>query len=334
MNETGRIGCFGEVLLRLGAPRGSKIANASNLSVHCAGSEANVGAMLAQLGHDTEIFTVLPSSPLGDLCEAELRRTALSVQRLVRTEGRLGLYFLEPGGAAGGRIIYDRKDSAFADHADEFDWAAVSNSLRWFHLSGINLALGGKPAASALAAIKAMRSAGVPVSFDVNHRASLWEPQQNFDVVREAAAMSRLLFASQRDICRMLGLELPDQTKGSRRSAAEAAFDAFEDLQMVASTQRTTRDARPRLSARVDTRDGSYETDEADLGPVVDRIGSGDAFAASVLDAMLSGQSPERCARQGLGAAVMKHGIAGDRWIGNRADLESFDPFGSEDVRR
>ena len=76
--------CFGEVLLRLSAPAGTRIANATSLSVHVGGAEANVGALLAQLGHHVEMLTVLPDSPIGDLCQAELRRTGLATGRSVR----------------------------------------------------------------------------------------------------------------------------------------------------------------------------------------------------------------------------------------------------------
>lgn len=333
MKAEGAIGCFGEVLLRLSAPLGSKLANFSRLTAHCAGAEANVGAMLAQLGHNAEIFTVLPASPLGDLCEAELRKTRLSTGRSIRAEGRLGLYFFESGvGERGGRIVYDRADSAFACHADAFEWAATAKGLRWFHLSGINLALGGKPAAAALAAVDAMRSNGVSISFDVNHRSSLWQGRApgEFAQVRDIAANAEVLFASPADLSRVLNTDFGDDSG----RAAQAAFAEFPNLQMLASTCRRPEGGTQRLSARVETRTGGFTTDEAILGTVVDRIGSGDAFAAGVIDAHLRQDSPEQTARQALAAAVMKHGISGDRWIGTRDELEAFDPFGSEDVRR
>ena len=89
--------------------------------------------------------------------------------KVLRSSGRLGLYFFEAA-VGGGRIVYDREYSAFAANADQLDWVALAAGARWLHLSGINLALGDEAANSALAAAEAMRSAGVPVSFDVNHR--------------------------------------------------------------------------------------------------------------------------------------------------------------------
>ena len=104
LDRSGPVLCFGEVLLRLGTAAGTRIASCSNLSAHVAGAEANVGALLAQLGTEVEMITVLPRSSLGDLCEAELRRVGIDTGRVVRSGGRLGLYFLEAA-SGGGRVF-------------------------------------------------------------------------------------------------------------------------------------------------------------------------------------------------------------------------------------
>ena len=91
---------------------------------------------------------------------------------------------------------------------------------------------------------------------------------------------------------------------------------------------------RPTLSARIDSRHLGEETAAAPLGTVLERIGSGDAFAGAVIDAILRRAPLEEIAKRGLAAAVLKHHIHGDRWIGTRAELETFDPFGTGDVQR
>ena len=253
LDRSGPVLCFGEVLLRLSTAAGTRIASCSNFSAHVGGAEANVGALLAQLGIEVEMITVLPRSSLGDLCEAELRRVGMGTGKVLRSGGRLGLYFIELAGG-GGRIIYDREHSAFAANADQLDWVALAAGARWLHLSGINLALGDKAAKSALAAAEVMRSAGVPVSFDVNHRASLWEgrPRAELDRVRELAGRADVLFASPADISRVLGIDLHMETREHRRAAAEAALAEFESLQFVASTRRSMEVGRPTLSARIE----------------------------------------------------------------------------------
>jgi 2-dehydro-3-deoxygluconokinase len=332
LDRPGCILCFGEMLLRLSSPGGVRLASTSNFDAHVGGAEANVAAMLAQLGHEVEMATVLPRSSLGDLCEAGLRSVGVRTSRIMREEGRLGLYFLGPSLGSGGEIIYDRKHSAFAEHAGAFDWPMLAQEARWFHLSGINLALGDIPAKSALAAVQAMKSAGVPISFDVNHRASLWKnrPIEDLDLVRQAAEQADVLFASPRD----LALILRRDDLVEHRAGAEAAFAEFPGVQLIACTRRQFNDDRQLLSARIDYRDAGHETASAPLRGVVDRIGSGDAFAGAVIDGVLDKMAPYECAAHGLGAAVSKHCIAGDRWIGSRDELYAFDPFAAQDVQR
>jgi 2-dehydro-3-deoxygluconokinase len=324
IDRSGPILCFGEVLLRLGASSGAKLANAHSLTVHVGGAEANAGAMLAQLGRPVEMITVLPRSPLGDQCVAEIRRVGMGTAEIRRTGGRLGLYFVE-GTSEGGRILYDREASAFAANADAHEWPALARGASWFHLSGINLALGGKPAETALTAVRAMSEAGVPVSFDLNYRTSLWESrsQADLDRLKDVIVMTDVLFAGPYDLARF-GLD--------EGGPVQAAFSAFQKVKVIASTRRCVE--RQQLSARVDTRVDAHETGAASLGQVIDRIGSGDAFAGAVIDAILRGASVEETAAIGLAAAVMKHAIAGDRWIGTREELEAFDLFEPGDIRR
>ena len=318
--------------MRLSAPPGARLSNASALSPHVGGAEANVAAMLAQLGHETEMVSVLPASPLGDWCEAELRRTGLATHHSIRADGRLGLYFSE-GGADSGRVFYDRSASAFAAAADQFDWPALTSDAQWFHLSGITLLVSEVAAKSAIEAVEAMRAAGATVSFDVNHRSSLWDARRR-ERMHDMVAMADVLFAGAADISRILETDLPCDTVDDRRRATEAALAAFDRLQLIASTRRTFDGERQQLTARLDRRDASHETAPAPLRLIVDRIGSGDAFAAAVIDSVLSGATLDTSARQGLAAAIQKHAIAGDRWIGSRDELDAFDPFAPADIRR
>ena len=326
--------CFGEVLLRLNALSGTRLSQARDFEVHVGGAEANVAAALAALGHTTQVATVLPINALGDLCIGELRRAGIGVQHVVRTEGRLGSYFIEHGsGPRSAAIVYDRAGSAFAEHADRIDWARLASDASWFHLSGINLPLSRATADAAVAAVEAMTAAGVPISFDVNHRASLWGDRLGDAARLERRMMesAKVLFASAGDLSRALEREL----LGQPESAAEAAFDSFPQLAALISTRReTASDYGQTLAMRVDTREGWHQTDAIPVGPVVDRIGSGDALAGAALDAIIRGEPVEQIAAAGIAAGVLKIGIAGDRWVGNREELETFHTNRGGDVRR
>lgn len=114
-----------------------------------------------------------------------------------------------------------------------------------------------------------------------------------------------------------------------------AAFDAFPNLKLIASTARHIVDADcHRLAARIDTPEQEIQTEEVVIAGIVDRIGAGDAFAAGVLHALLSDADDlAGAARAGLALAALKHSLPGDASLLGQSDIEAF-LAGELDVRR
>src|SRR5690606_255029 len=114
---------------------------------------------------------------LGAAVIGELRRRGVDTSTVASEAGRLGLYFLTPGaGLRASEVVYDRAHSVFATRAaDAWDWDAALDGATRLHLSGITPALGPNSAAAAIAAAEAAGARGIPVSFDGNYRAKLWE---------------------------------------------------------------------------------------------------------------------------------------------------------------
>ena len=79
---------------------------------------------------------------------------------------------------------------------------------------------------------------------------------------------------------------------------------------------------------------GTALAPQEEVGPIVDRIGGGDAFAAGVLHGLARGWSPERTIRFGLAAGCLKHSIPGDFNLVSEADVEALVGEGRYDVRR
>ena len=71
--------CFGELLLRLGAPGRELLLQTPQLQVHVGGAEANVAVSLASLGHDVQMASTVPGNALGRHAVAELRRHGVGV---------------------------------------------------------------------------------------------------------------------------------------------------------------------------------------------------------------------------------------------------------------
>jgi 2-dehydro-3-deoxygluconokinase len=326
--------CFGEMLLRLATAPGVPLVDAPGLGLVVGGAESNVAAALAALGWPARMATVLPDNPLGGRALAALGGWGVDTRHVRRAAGRMGLYVLETGASLRPSVItYDRAGSAFAlaDPA-AFDFDAILDGARLLHLSGITAALGPNGLDLCRAAIAAANRLNVPVSFDPNYRESLWSAWDSDPraALRELIEGAQVLFAGHRDMALVLGRPFPAEG----REAAEAAFATFPRLAVMASTARDpVTAAHHRLSARVDSRDDAHRTDEIAIPDIVDRIGSGDAFAAGVLHAWLRGEGVAAMARTGLALGALKHAIHGDVCRVSRAELDGFDG-GSRDVRR
>ncbi|RYY27163.1 MAG: sugar kinase [Sphingomonadales bacterium] len=330
---------FGELMLRLSQPARELLLQTPRLEVHVGGAEANVATGLACLGHATRLVSAVADNPLGAAAIGELRRRGVDTSTIAVEAGRLGLYFLTPGaGLRPSEVLYDRAHSVFAERAaNAWDWDRALAGAARLHLSGITPALGPNTAAAAIAAAEAAAARGIPVSFDGNYRAKLWEAWDSDPraVLTQLIGHADILFGNHRDVSLLLGKEFSGDGPDRRREAAEAAFAAFPKLQTIASTARHVVDADSHLvSARVDTREGGHETAETPISGIVDRIGAGDAFAAGVLHGLIeSGGEAKAAAEAGLGLTALKHSLPGDASLFTPADLAAF-AEGAFDVRR
>lgn len=336
MASRGRVVCFGEMLLRLSAPGGGHLFQERRLDAFFGGAEANVAVALARLGAAASVVGAVPDNAIADAAIETVRGAGVDTTGVVRAGQRMGVYYLTPGaGLRASAIVYDRLDSSFATTpSDAYDWPRLLDGAEWLHLSGIIPAIGPGAARLSLDAIAAARRAGVKVSFDGNFRASMWARwcEDPAPILRDHVAGADLLFGSHRDISLLLGQAFSGDGPERRRAAAEAAFAQFDQLSIIASTARHVLDAdHHRMSARVDLRDGGEETDEIAITGIVDRIGTGDAFAAGVLFALHDGA--RAAAEAGLALAALNHATPGDHSYTTRAELAAFSGQAG-DVRR
>lgn len=337
MSGAGPVVCFGEMLLRLSPAKGIPLAQSGSLALDVGGAEANVAIALASLGKPSRMITMLPDNPLGRQARRVLGAAGVETQFVARAHGRMGLYFYEPpGGPVAGRVTYDRAGSAFVEAGPDglnFDGALAGAAL--LHMSGITPALGLKGVTLAHAAQDAAERAGVPICFDGNYRANLWDAWESRprEILTELVSRAQVLIGNHRDISLLVGRDFSGEGPERRREAAEAAFAAFPRLELIASTARNVETAAVhRLAARVDLREDHWQTDELRIDGVVDRIGTGDAFAAGLILRYLEGADVQAMAETALALAAMKHGLLGDSIETTRIELDSFAMGG--DVRR
>ena len=315
------IATFGEIMLRLSPPGRERLFQSPRLGATFGGAEANVAVSLALLGHRSRWISVVPANPAGEAALGELRRHGVDVGAVVRAGRRLGIYFAETGAdARPSRVVYDREGSGLAEaKPGDIDWARALDGMAWLHVSGITPAVSASAAALTLEAIRAARAKGLTVSIDLNYRAKLWKYGRPApEVMRELAGQASLVIGNEEDCQKALGIAGPDPGRGTVEAAAyekltAEVMAAFPAVDRVAVTLRESRGADWNVwSAVMRTRRAFLRGPSYDIRTVVDRIGTGDAFAAGLIHGLAGGQEDAAALDFAVAAAALKHAIPGD----------------------
>jgi len=271
---------LGETLLRLSPPGMQRLDQARSFEVGIGGSELNVACLLARLGRRTAWVSRLPDGSLGRIVDGEARRHGVDT-RFVRwmPGARLGLMFFEAGPAPrNARVIYDRKHSAASEMAfEDAPWEALIAASARVHLSGITPALG--PSCRALVSHVAQlaASAGKPVSYDLNYRATLQSPAEARAMLDAVAPHLELLVVAERDARAVLGFK-------EEAEPLAAAVAARYGMPLVALTRPPGVEPGDLLWARGAVRYAPRYPVE-----IVDRIGAGDSFVGGLIHGLLDG---------------------------------------------
>ncbi|MFN3863578.1 MAG: sugar kinase [Erythrobacter sp.] len=336
---SGRIVCFGEVLLRLAAPASEMLLQHMRLEPSFCGAEANVAVALAGFGHDARLVTALPDNALGVAARHTLRGFGVTLAAEAVAGSRLGLFFLQPGAMSRpASVTYDRAGSAFAgfDPAG-YDWPALLERADWLFASGITAALGDKALAALRAAFAAAQGAGVKIAFDTNFRPTLWHGRE-----AEAAATLRalsceadLLFAGRRAVAMMAGGDYSggDPAEGFH-AAAHRMFALSPRIRHMAATRREVFSSdRQNLTGLLADREGLSISRTLALEHIVDRVGTGDAFAAGIVHGLVSGMGRDATITFATACSQWAHSVPGDFLRASLADIAALGAGGA-DVRR
>jgi 2-dehydro-3-deoxygluconokinase len=316
---------FGEILLRLTPPHGQRLRQASSFDASFGGAEANVAVVLAQWGVPSRFVTAVPDQPLGQAALDALRSHGVDVSHVHRQGKRLGVYYLEPGAAQRpAQVIYDRMSSAIAELAPaQIDWGAVLHGAGWLHCSGITPALSTSAAEVARQALCRAKEAGLTVSLDLNYRAKLWSPERAREVLTPLMQYVDIVLGNEDDAAQVFGLHAADPADAEAyRRVAEELLARFA-LKIVAITLRESWSASDnRWSACLHDGHEFYVSQSYPIH-VVDRVGSGDAFAAGLIYALHTGRSPWDALEFAVAASCLKHTIPGDFNLVSVAEVEA-----------
>ena len=88
---------FGELMLRLAPENYLRFVQSEKYEATFGGAEANVAVSLANYGVDAAFVSKLPAHEIGQAAVNSLRKFGVDTSKIVRREGRMGIYYLETG---------------------------------------------------------------------------------------------------------------------------------------------------------------------------------------------------------------------------------------------
>lgn len=322
MTAASRVVTFGEVMLRLKSPGFERLFQSPVLEATFGGAEANVAVSLAQYGVPVSFASAVPANQVGDACLGELRRFGVDTTHVRRAGGRLGIYFLEAGAnQRPSKVTYDRAGSSIATaRRGDFDWDAMLDGARWFHVTGVTPAISESAAELAIDGARRAREKGLTVSCDYNYRKNLWKYGKSApEVMRELVRHVHVGIANEEDCQKALGIDLDVDVHGGvletarYEAMARCVLDEFPNLKKQVITLRESHSAdRNGWSAVLHNRREFLTSRSYDITDIVDRVGAGDSFGAGLIYGLLAYEDDARALEFAAAASCLKHSIPGD----------------------
>ncbi len=273
----------GETMAMIVPTRAEPFESAELYRVDAGGAESNVASHVAALGHRARWVSRVGDDAPGRRIVATLRTRGVDVSGIfIDPQHPTGIYLKDPG-----RGVQYYRDGSAASFLDEEEADAIRLAdVDVLHLSGITAALVGPAPRFLRALVARARREGVTVSFDVNHRASLWPAGAAGPVLRDLAAQAHIVFVG--------------------RDEAEALWRTTD----AASIRALLPDVPELVVKDGEVGAWSFCGSGMEFAPspaveVVEIVGAGDAFAGGYLAARLSGESVARRLQAGHARAAL-----------------------------
>ncbi|WP_297765217.1 sugar kinase [uncultured Muriicola sp.] len=303
---------FGEVMMRLSPPGYEKFSQASYFELVYGGGEANVAISCAYLGMKAAHVTRFPDNALGKAATQFLRKHWLSTEHVIYGDNMLGKYFLEKGAVhRPSEVIYEREGSSFSlIEPSMVNWEDVLKDADWFHWTGITPAISEGAYLSCLEALRAANKLGITVSGDINSRSNMWKYGKTMqEVIPTLVEHCDVVITSSRGIREMFGI---GQSQDNFQDLAIALINLFPNIKkVVKKTRRTLSASHNQIQGKLWNGQAYMKSDMLNITHIIDRVGTGDAFAAGLIYGLLH-YDDQQALDFASAACALKHTVPGD----------------------
>ncbi len=318
-----KIVTFGEVMMRLSPPGYEKFSQASSFELVYGGGEANVAISCAYLGMKAAHVTRFPDNAIGKAAAQFLRKHWINTEHVIYGDDMMGKYFLEKGAVhRSSQVIYEREGSSFSlIKPSMVDWEEILKDADWFHWTGITPAISEGAAQCCLNAIKMANKLGIPVSGDINSRNNMWKYGKTMqEVISDLTQNCDVVITSSHGIKEMFGLGEPED---KFLSLAKQLIDTFPKIKkVVKKTRKTLNASHNQIQGKLWNGKEYMKSDMLNITHIIDRVGTGDAFAAGLIYGLLH-YDDEQAISFASSACALKHTILGDANMVSLENVES-----------
>tara|TARA_R110001592_G_scaffold71389_6_gene218309 strand:- start:3501 stop:4505 length:1005 start_codon:yes stop_codon:yes gene_type:complete len=316
---------FGEVLMRISPIGNKKFIQSNAAEFYFGGTELNVGISIANFGGKVKHISSISDDFIGDTAVSYLNKFDLDTSSIIRSSRPLGVYFLEVGAVMRpSSISYNRSHSSFSEIVPSMvNWEKALENGKWFHWTGITPALNKGSQQTLLEGLKLARKKGMTVSADPTYRSGLWKYGEGAkEVLSELINYSTVFIGGVNEMNELLGTTY-SYSNEDFIEASKALMVKFPSIEKVFDKIRTSINSSwHKIKARMWNGLEFKETTELDITHIVDRIGTGDAFAAGIIHGLLNFDD-DKAMEFGNAACAIKHTYSGDVNYANEKDVLS-----------
>jgi len=306
---------FGEVIMRLSPPGFDKMKQSRSMEFFFGGTEMNVAGSLAQFGLQVQHVSNVSNDFVGDAAISCMQGYGIDVTHINKVNHPLGLYFMEAGsGLRASQITYNRLHGSFANISpDLVDWEKVLDGCSLLHWTGISPAISEGAYQTLKQGLTLALKKGITITADPAYRSNLWQYGRNgYEVLAELIGLSTIFIGGVNEVNEILGTAFT-QDKDGFIAAAKRLQETYPAITKVYDKVRTGLSAtHQKIFAQSWTENIYNKTGEIEITQVVDRIGTGDAYAAGLIYGLISGMNDPEAIAFANAACALKHTIAGD----------------------
>lgn len=321
---------FGEMMIRLNPEGYLRITQAKRFEASYSGGEVNVAVGLSCFGMKSAFVSKVPDNDVGQAAINYIRQYGVDTSMVLRGGPRLGVYYLEKGASQRpSKVIYDRVGSSISlAKCNEFDWAQIFDKAKWFHVTGITPALGGELPEICLEACKTAKAMGLIVSCDLNYRAKLWSKEEAGRVMATLMPYVDVLISNEEDSADVFGIKAKDTDVIQGELSHEGYISVAKQIHESFGVSTVAITLRGSLSASDNDWSGMlYQDNNAYFSPtyrihLVDRVGGGDSFGASLIYALSNNYDPQKAINFAVAGSCLKQATEFDFSISTVNEVE------------